>query len=62
MSRPQVVKHLWDYIKARDLQNPLDRREIICDEKLKSIFGLDKIGMFKMNKALGEYVCLSRFL
>ena len=56
MSRPQIVKRLWEHIKANNLQNPLDKREIICDEKMKSIFNLDKIGMFKMNKLLGEYV------
>lgn len=54
MSRPQVVKHIWDYIKEKGLQNPADRREIICDERMKLIFGMDKIGMFKMNKMLGE--------
>ncbi len=54
MSRPQVVKNIWVYIKSNDLQNPADRREILCDDKLKSIFGVDKINMFKMNKTLGE--------
>ncbi|KAJ3547168.1 hypothetical protein NM688_g5429 [Phlebia brevispora] len=56
MSRPQVVKRIWEYIKENNLQNPADRREIMCDDKLKSVFGIDKIGMFKMNKALGEHL------
>lgn len=56
LSRPQAVKHIWVYIKGNDLQNPLDKREIICDEKMKKIFGVDKIGMFRMNQMLGEYV------
>ena len=56
MSRPQVVKHIWDYIKEKGLQNPTDKREILCDDKMKSIFGVDKIGMFTMNKELGQYV------
>ncbi len=54
MSRPQVVKHLWIYIKANNLQNPEDRREIICDDNMKAIFQVDRLGMFKMNKVLGE--------
>lgn len=54
LSRPQVVKHIWDYIKEKQLQNPEDRREIICDDRMKAIFGLDRIGMFTMNKMLGE--------
>lgn len=58
LSRPQAVKHIWVYIKEKDLQNPSDKREIICDEKMKNIFRVDKIGMFKMNQMLGEYVAL----
>lgn len=58
LSRPQVVKRIWDYIKSKNLQNPEDKREIICDDRMKTIFGVDRIGMFKMNKQLGEYVIL----
>ncbi|KAI0079288.1 SWIB-domain-containing protein [Panus rudis PR-1116 ss-1] len=56
MSRPQVVKHVWDYIKAKDLQNPTDRREILCDETLKGIFHCEKMSMFKMNQLLGAHL------
>ncbi|KIP02283.1 hypothetical protein PHLGIDRAFT_96142 [Phlebiopsis gigantea 11061_1 CR5-6] len=56
LSRPQAVKHIWVYIKEKDLQNPSDKREIICDEKMKNIFRVDKIGMFKMNQMLGEHL------
>ncbi|KAI8913033.1 SWIB/MDM2 domain-containing protein [Powellomyces hirtus] len=57
LGRAQVVKQLWDYIKAKDLQNPNDRREIICDDALKGIFKCNKIGMFQMNKVpLKEHV------
>ena len=54
LSRPQVVKQIWVYIKANGLQNPSDKREIICDENLKALFHTDKIGMFKMNQMLGQ--------
>ncbi|EKM53430.1 uncharacterized protein PHACADRAFT_259812 [Phanerochaete carnosa HHB-10118-sp] len=56
LSRPQAVKHIWVYIKEKDLQNPADKREIICDEKMKKIFNVDKIGMFRMNQMLGEHL------
>ncbi|KAI0343733.1 SWIB-domain-containing protein [Trametopsis cervina] len=56
LSRPQVVKHIWEYIKANERQNPDDKREILCDENLRAIFGVDRIGMFKMNKQLGEHL------
>jgi len=54
LSRPQVVKHLWVYIKDRELQNPDNRREILCDPRLKAVFGVEKINMFRMNKVLGQ--------
>ncbi|KAI0090726.1 SWIB/MDM2 domain-containing protein [Irpex rosettiformis] len=56
LSRPQVVKRIWDYIKANKLQNPEDKREILCDDRMKSIFGVERINMFKMNKQLGEHL------
>lgn len=37
-SRPQVVKLLWAYIKDNNLQNPDDKRQIICDTKLQALF------------------------
>jgi upstream activation factor subunit UAF30 len=54
LSRPQVVKRLWAYIKTNNLQNPANGREIMCDGALKAVFNTDKIDMFKMNKELGK--------
>ncbi|KAJ6497720.1 hypothetical protein C8R45DRAFT_137348 [Mycena sanguinolenta] len=56
LSRPQVVKQLWIYIKANGLQNPDNKREIICDTALRPVFNVDKIDMFKMNKVLGQHL------
>ncbi|KAH7926988.1 SWIB-domain-containing protein [Leucogyrophana mollusca] len=56
LSRPQVVKRLWEYIRGHDLQNPKNKREIICDDALRAVFAVDKIDMFKMNKVLGEHL------
>ncbi|EDR08885.1 uncharacterized protein LACBIDRAFT_296406 [Laccaria bicolor S238N-H82] len=56
LSRPQVVKQLWVYIKGNELQNPENKREIMCDVNLKAVFGVDKIDMFKMNKVLGQHL------
>jgi len=58
LSRPQVVKTLWDHIKANSLQNPGDKREILCDDKLKAVFGVAKINMFAMNKLIGSHLSL----
>ncbi|OGG64095.1 hypothetical protein A3C18_03785, partial [Candidatus Kaiserbacteria bacterium RIFCSPHIGHO2_02_FULL_54_11b] len=39
MSRGQVVKQIWVYIKKHDLQNPANKRNILADAKLKPLFG-----------------------
>lgn len=39
MSRPQLTKQLWVYIKANGLQDPNDGRNIIPDERLAAAFG-----------------------
>ncbi|CZR51244.1 related to UAF30-subunit of RNA polymerase I transcription factor [Phialocephala subalpina] len=54
LSRPQVVKKIWVYIKERDLQDPNDKRQILCDEKMQLVFKQDKVHMFTMNKILGK--------
>jgi len=41
--RTQVVKKIWDYIKKENLQNPSNKREIICDEKLRKVMGKAKL-------------------
>ncbi|KAJ1306291.1 hypothetical protein OPQ81_010993 [Rhizoctonia solani] len=56
LSRPQIVKRLWEHIKAHNLQNPQDKREILCDEQMKGLFGVDKINMFQMNKVIGHHI------
>ncbi|KAF9129106.1 hypothetical protein BGX30_014071 [Mortierella sp. GBA39] len=56
MPRHQVVKFLWVYIKERNLQDEKDKRDIICDDKLKALFGLDKINCFAMNKYIGAHL------
>ncbi|KAK4748030.1 hypothetical protein SAY87_014616 [Trapa incisa] len=57
-SRSGAVKKIWSYIKLHDLQNPINKREIFCDEKLKSIFdGKDKVGFLEIGKLLsGHFV------
>jgi|LauGreDrversion4_2_1035121.scaffolds.fasta_scaffold14585_8 upstream activation factor subunit UAF30 len=40
-SRVDVTKYLCSYIKNNSLQNPEDRRQILCDEKLSTLLRLD---------------------
>ncbi|KAI8902364.1 SWIB/MDM2 domain-containing protein [Globomyces pollinis-pini] len=56
VSRPQVVKRLWDYIKENSLQDPTNKRNILNDSKMKSIFKVSKMSMFQMNKLIGDHL------
>ncbi|KAJ4300884.1 hypothetical protein N0V90_002972 [Kalmusia sp. IMI 367209] len=52
LSRPQTVKKIWEYVKARNLQNPDDKRQILCDDAMRAVFKQDSVHMFTMNKIL----------
>ena len=55
-ARGEVVSKVWDYIKAHNLQNPENRREILADDKLRKVFGKDKVTMFEMNRHLAQHL------
>nr|GEW16774.1 hypothetical protein [Tanacetum cinerariifolium]GEW16775.1 hypothetical protein [Tanacetum cinerariifolium] len=56
MARTEVVKKIWVYIKEKDLQNPKNKRKILCDDTLHDIFRVKSIDMFQMNKALSKHI------
>jgi upstream activation factor subunit UAF30 len=56
LPRGQVVSKMWQYIRSHNLQNPENRREILADDKLRKVFGKDKVTMFEMNKHLAGHL------
>ena len=57
LARGEVVSKIWQYIKANNLQNPANKREILADAKLKPVFdGKDAVSMFEMNKHLARHL------
>ncbi|KKA27446.1 hypothetical protein TD95_005475, partial [Thielaviopsis punctulata] len=56
LSRPQVVKKIWEHIKANELQDPNDKRQIRCDDRMQAVFKQASINMFQMNKHLGSHL------
>lgn len=56
LPRTDVTKRLWDYIKAHNLQNPANKRNILCDAKLKAIMGKDEVTMFEMTGLVGKHL------
>ncbi|VVA93240.1 unnamed protein product [Arabis nemorensis] len=56
LSRATAVKKVWEYVKLHNLQNPANKREIQCDDKLKTIFdGKDKVGITEVMKLLSPH-------
>ncbi|MDO5668029.1 MAG: SWIB/MDM2 domain-containing protein [Alcaligenaceae bacterium] len=56
LPRTEVTKKIWDYIKANDLQDPANRRNINADDKLRPIFGKDQVNMFEMTKLVSQHL------
>jgi len=57
MPRTEVTKKIWDYIKKNKLQDPVNRRNINADEKLKAVFGgKGKVSMFEMTKLVSNHL------
>ncbi len=56
LPRSQVISKVWEYIKANNLQNPENKREILADDKLQKVFGRDKCTMFEMNKYISQHL------
>ncbi|XP_004512323.1 upstream activation factor subunit UAF30 [Cicer arietinum] len=56
VSRTDAVKRVWEYIKLQNLQNPSNKKEIFCDEKLKTIFdGKDKVVFTEIARLLANH-------
>ncbi len=56
VARTEAVKQIWDYIKANNLQNPKNKRNILADAKLKEVFGKEEVTMFELTGLLGKHL------
>jgi DNA topoisomerase I len=57
LSRPEVVKKVWDYIKEHKLQDPKNKRHIVPDAKLAKVLGGKKpIDMMKLSGLLSKHL------
>jgi upstream activation factor subunit UAF30 len=55
--RTQITKKIWDYIKARGLQDKVNRRMINADDNLLKVFGGKKqVSMFEMTKLVNKHM------
>lgn len=56
IARTEAVKLVWDYIKAHNLQNPANKRNILADAKLNKVFGKNEVTMFELTGLLGKHL------
>jgi len=57
MTRADLTKKIWAYIKKNGLQDTKNRRNINADAKLKPIFGgKGTVSMFEMTKLVNKHV------
>lgn len=56
LARTEVIKKLWDYIKAHGLQDATNKRAINADEKLRPVFGKPQVTMFELAGIVGRHL------
>ena len=56
VARTEATKLLWDYIKANDLQNPVNRRNVLCDQKLQAVMCKPEVTMFEIAGLLNKHL------
>ncbi len=56
VARTEVIKKLWDYIKANGLQDAANKRAINADAKLLPVFGKAQVTMFELAGIVGKHL------
>jgi len=56
LARTEVIKKLWDYIKANGLQDTKNKRAINADAKLQKVFGKPQVTMFELAGIVGKHL------
>ncbi|MBG9388913.1 DNA topoisomerase III [Caenimonas aquaedulcis] len=56
VARTEVIKKLWDYIKANGLQDATNKRAINADAKLLPVFGKPQVTMFELAGIVGKHL------
>jgi len=57
LPRGELTKKLWDYIKAKGLQDEKNKRQINADDALKKVFnGAASVTMFEMTKLVSGHI------
>lgn len=56
LPRTEALKIIWAHIKGNNLQDPENKKIIVCDEKLKKIFGgRERVGFLEISGLLNPH-------
>lgn len=56
LTRPQIVKKMWAYIKAHKCQDAKNKRMINPDAKLAAVIGKKPVDMLKLAGCLSKHI------
>ena len=56
LTRPQIVKKMWVYIKGHKLQDARNRRMINPDNKLAAVIGKKPVDMLKLATHINKHI------
>ena len=56
LTRANLTKKIWDYIKANGLQDATNKRAINADAKLQPVFGKPQVTMFELAGIVGKHL------
>ena len=56
ISRPQIVKRLWVYLKEHNLQDPENKQFFTPDATMEPVFGNERMKAFSMSKYLTKHL------
>ena len=57
LTRAELTKKIWAYIKRNGLQDKKNKRMINADDKLKPVFsGKSQVSMFEMTKLVSKHL------
>jgi len=56
LTRPEIVKKLWAYIKSRKCQDTKNKRLIVPDAKLAAVIGKQPVDMMKLAGCISKHI------